>query len=381
MAASRARERLILSGTFDPEKDVVASERPQRQLSAIACLLPNLGVTGENGQVVTVPPPSALEGVDDSGFTATRIRVAVTGPGREQVAMLSADERERRIDAGADGGTPPMLALAERGTAAARSLSYAALADYDRCGYRFLAERILQLGPNGEATVTGPDGPSPAKAGGMGFGRAVHELLEWTARNGWSAPPEPLVETTMRREGFGSEAAERASGMVEGWLRSELAAELRADGAAFRPEVPFRIRIGEGTVIRGTVDLLVTRPDGPPMFVDYKTDALRGGGAPALPTAYEMQRILYASAVAAATGASEVESAYFYLQAPDAPVLRTLDAAEIERGMERVGALVDRIRGGDFEPTPEPGPSLCHDCPARQRLCPYPREVTLGKAA
>ena len=41
-----------------------------------------------------------------------------------------------------------------------------------------LAERVLQIGREGEATVASPEGPSPPRPGGMGFGRAVHELLE-----------------------------------------------------------------------------------------------------------------------------------------------------------------------------------------------------------
>ncbi len=390
VAASRARERLILSGTFDPEKDIVASEAPQRRLSAIACLLPALGVSGEDGQIVTAPAPDALgRSAESSPFRPARIRVGVTRPGPEEVALLSADDRGRRVEAPAGGGTPPMLALAERGTAAARSLSYAALADYRRCGYRFLAERVLQLGRDGEATVAGPEGPgreltggsgrSARSGGGMGFGRAVHELLEWSARNGWGAPPPSLIEATMRREGFGSEAAGRAGGLIDGWLRSGLASELEGDGAILRPEVPFRVQIDEGTVIRGTIDLLVTGAGRVPMFVDYKTDSVPDDGIPVLPAAYEMQRVLYASAISTATGSPEVVSAYCFLQAPDAPIVRTLERGEIESGMAGVGELVGRIREGDFEPTAEPGPSLCHDCPARARLCPYPPEVTLGK--
>ena len=182
----------------------------------------------------------------------------------------------------------------------------------------------------------------------------------------------------MRRQGFGSEAAGRAAGLVDGWLGSPLATELRAGAVTLRPEVPFRIQIDEDTVIRGTIDLLVTRAGRIPMFVDYKTDAIPDDGTPSLPAAYEMQRVLYASAIAAATGSSEVVGAYCFLQAPTEPIVQTLDREEIDRGMTGVIDLVGRIREGDFEPTPDPGHSLCHDCPARARLCPYPREVTLG---
>jgi ATP-dependent exoDNAse (exonuclease V) beta subunit len=376
VAASRARSRLLLSGLFDPDKDIVRSDKPRRRLSALGCLLPALGVDGEDGQIITTAAPDALAGIDASSFGPARIRVQVTGPGREQAARLAADDRMQHPSGEGGGGTPPMLVLAERGTAAARTLSYAALADYRRCGYRFLAERVLQIGREGEATVASPEEPAPRRPGGIGFGRAIHELLEWSARGSWRSPSEALVAATLRREGFEPGTEANATELVDGWLRSKLLAGLRDAGATFRPEVPFRIRLGTGTVIRGTIDLLVTRPGEPPMFVDYKTDSI--SEAPALPPVYELQRFLYAAAIAESTGSDRVATAYCFLQAPDDPVVETLGPEAIASGRAAVEELVARIRAGDFSPTPEPGPSLCHDCPARARLCPYPPELTLG---
>jgi ATP-dependent exoDNAse (exonuclease V) beta subunit len=376
VAASRARSRLLLSGLFDPDKDLAAAEKPRRQLSALACLLPALGVDGNDGQIVTAPAPEALPGVAESAFAAAPIQVHVTGAGREQATRLAADDRSPRRPEGARGGTPPMLALAERGTAAARTLSYAALADYQRCGYRFLAERILRLGEGGGGASNGA--AAPGRAGGLGFGRAVHTLLEWSARSAWRPPPDELVAATLRREGLDGDATATASDLVAGWLGSELLAELRAAGATFRPEVRFRIGLGEGTVIRGTIDLLASRPGEPPMFVDYKTDSVADD--PALSPAYELQRLLYAAAIAEATGGTEVTSAYSFLQAPRQPVVTTLGAEEIAAGRLRIEELIAPIRAGEFAPTDDPGPALCHDCPARARLCPYPPQRTLGTA-
>jgi len=381
VAASRARRRLILSGTFNPDKDLEPSEEPLRKRSAIGWLLPALGVAGEDGQVVRVDAPGALEGIDAAGFGPARIRISVATAGAEQARRLSADRRAARAAADPAPGTPPMLALAERGTAAARTLSYAALAAYKRCGYRFLAERALQLGRESEATVSGPDGPLPPRpagtGGSLGFGRAVHELLEWSARNGWPEPPGALVSATTRREGLDAAASEHAAAMVEAWLGSELLGELRAKGARFRPEVPFRIALAGGTVIRGTIDLLVERDGREPMFVDYKTDRVEAG-PPVLRPDYELQRHLYAAAVAAATGSASTTAVYCYLQAPGDPIVATLDRAAIDAGLGAVERVVGSIRAGDFAPTADPGPALCHDCPARERLCPYPREITLG---
>jgi hypothetical protein len=94
-----------------------------------------------------------------------------------------------------------------------------------------------------------------------------------------------------------------------------------------------------------------------------------------------MQRLLYAGAIAEATGAAEVESAYCFLQAADRPILAAHDESEIASGRAGIEERVASIRSGDFAPTPSPGPALCRDCPARARLCPYPPERTIGAAA
>jgi hypothetical protein len=269
-----------------------------------------------------------------------------------------------------------MLALAERGTAAARNLSYAALADYGRCGYRFLAERVLGLGA--DAAIADRGGASGGGPSGMGFGRAVHELLDASARAAWRPPSPAEVAAAMGVEGFGEAETERAAALVTAWIDSSLLAGLRDDGARFRSEVPFRIGLGPETVVRGTIDLLVTRPGRPPLFVDYKTDRVEPDADPALPEAYEMQRLLYAVAIAEATGAGLVDSAYVFLRAPERAVLASHDGAAIAAGRARVEAEVAGIRLGDFSPSPDPGPGLCHDCPARARLCPHPPELTIG---
>jgi ATP-dependent exoDNAse (exonuclease V) beta subunit len=286
VAASRARTRLLLSGTFDPEKEIEPKELPLRRRSVLGVLIPELGVTGDDGQVVRAEAPSALPGVESGPFDPAPIAVRVVGAGAESAAKLAYDLRGRGAAPVAGGGRPPMLALAERGATAARSLSYAALADYERCGYRFLAERVLRLGAGADPLPGDPE--AAGRPSGMGFGRAAHELLEWSARNSWRQPEADRVAAAVGREGFGDREAARAGEMIAAWTGSELLAGLVADGAAFRPEVPFRIGLGEETVIRGTIDLLVERPGLPPLFVDYKTDRVEPGTEPELSGAYEI---------------------------------------------------------------------------------------------
>ena len=393
VAASRAERRLILSGVFK-EKDLEDSEKPRRQRTALSLLLPALGFADAGEDSLEVAAPAPRDGLDEA-FAPATIAVRVVGAGADSVARLSRDRRrEVRSETGVAGGRPPLIGLAEGGAAAARGLSYAALTDYGRCGYRFLVERVIGLGgdavaaiPESSAGSTDHDPIAPpaaarARRSRMGFGRAVHELLEWSARNGWRPPPGELVETSLAREGAGDAEADRAREAIDGWLTSPLLAELREEGASFRPEVPFRVELGAGTVLRGTIDLLATGARSAPempLVVDFKTDRLSAGSVGELDVAYALQRDLYAAAVADATGVSAVRSAYVFLERPEEPVLATLDATAIEAGRERIEAVAAGIRDGRFEATSRPHRRLCHDCPARDHLCPHGKELT-GRA-
>ncbi len=398
VATSRAERRLLLSGVYE-EKDLSDGERPRRSRTALGCILPSFGVSGDDGERLTLPAPSARAGLEHDGpFADVAIAVRAIGAGAEAAARLARDRRRPAPpEPVADPAAAPLIVAAEGGTAAARSLSYAALADYGRCGYRFLTERVIGLGAEaaapesdgGTGMATGGPGwdeaPAPSGDGSgtgstrqarMGFGRAVHALLEWSARNGWALPDERMRAAALVREGAEPDADARLLPMLAGWLDSPLLAELQAANGGFVPETGFRIALGTGTIVRGTIDLLWT-PDGADevTVIDYKTDRL-GGRAPALDDGYLIQRALYACATAAATGAETVRSAYVFLERPGEPVVAVLGRDEIAAGRDRVEAVIARIRDGDFAATPRPHRDLCHDCPARSRLCPHGREMT-----
>ena len=76
-----------------------------------------------------------------------------------------------------------------------------------------------------------------------------------------------------------------------------------------------------GTVLRGSIDLLVEADGAPPLIVDYKTDRLDGAEPAELAGRYEIQQAIYALAVAEARGAPEVEVAYVFLERPEEPVV------------------------------------------------------------
>jgi ATP-dependent exoDNAse (exonuclease V) beta subunit len=388
VAFTRAEERLLLSGLFS-EKHLERPEKHPHGASVIARLLPELGVSGEDGQVIATAAPEAREGLD-ADFEPAEILVRVSAPSPERAVELGL----RQATAGAGEELPPALTppLAElrepSGTLPLRPLSYSALSDYARCGYRFYVERVMGIRSldSGIAVGNGAAGGS-ARDHRLGFGNAVHRLLEWSARNRWAAPGRELCATAFADEGLAveDEDVERALAMLERWLGSELRGRLDRPLAGVHPEAAFLLDL-DGTVIRGQMDLLVDGPGEIPLVVDYKTDALRGGPAEERMPMYETQRDLYALAasegLARRTGGepSAVRTAYAFLDSDGPPLERTYDAAALAQTRTRLQSLVNGIRAGAFEVTAAPHRGLCLECPARERLCSWPSEATLAEA-
>jgi hypothetical protein len=157
-----------------------------------------------------------------------------------------------------------------------------------------------------------------------------------------------------------------------------LRGEIAAQATRVRAEVPLLLGIGD-TVLRGSIDQLVEREGAPPLVLDYKTDRL-GGAAPAERAArYEVQRSIYALAVAEALGADEVEVAYVFLERPDEPALTTFGAVEMATARQGLEEAIAQISRGEFPVAPPERRdwSLCSGCPALRGLCSGPESADL----
>jgi ATP-dependent exoDNAse (exonuclease V) beta subunit len=228
-----------------------------------------------------------------------------------------------------------------------RRLSYSALALYERCSYRYYAERV------GGLRERRPEG-----AGGVGLaateiGTAVHRLLE-----------TPSLDVAKAREWFPlttDEDIERIDALVSAYRESALAA--RAEGG--RAELGFAFE-QDGVLIHGFFDLY-RRDGGRALVVDYKTNVL-GERDPAevVENEYRLQRLVYALACFRA-GADEVEVAYSFLERSDAPVSTVFSRDDAPELGAELSAAIARIDAGEFVPTPSE--FACTDCPALDVVC------------
>jgi ATP-dependent helicase/nuclease subunit A len=391
VAATRAQDRLILSGVFRSSA-LEGTDELRAWDTALHLLLPALADRGWSGDdaEVELPRAPAIGGGATAG-PAPGLAIRVQRSSAERAARL-----RRRWPAPAPprdpSAEPPSPLLPEPVAAAASGhLSYSALADYAGCGYRFYVERVLGLAsPLDHETTTGGESHSAdadltadelispelgPRRRALAIGNSVHAILETIARRSWAAPAPTEILGILVREGIADdpEARDRVEALVAGWLGSGLRGELERSATRLRPEVPFVLGLGDA-VVRGKIDLLA-QGDGGTWVVDYKTDALDSADPQELAKRYETQRDLYALAVAGAqleTPAPVIRAAHCFLEAPDRAVVETYDEAALEAAQARLEGLIARIRDGDFTRTPEPYPSLCYGCPAAARLCGKP---------
>jgi ATP-dependent helicase/nuclease subunit A len=241
-----------------------------------------------------------------------------------------------------------------------RRLSYSALALFERCSYRYYAERVAGLREE-RGAVPGGTGLVATE-----IGDAVHRLLEAVDLRD---PRLPALEPVRAwYPAVTEEELEQIRGFVAAYCESELAQRV-ASLAGARPERPFAFE-HDDVLVHGRLDVL-HREGARALVVDYKTNTLAEGSPEEIvETDYRLQRLVYALACFRA-GADEVEVVYAFLERPEAVVTTTFDRAQIAELERELSAAIARIDAGEFFPTPDE--FTCSGCPALDLVCAGPR--------
>ena len=364
VAMTRAIDRLIVTGSID-------SERKADERTPIGWVLGRLDCADELAQAGETPLELEREGarvlvrVDRTpapaeGAAAEPTEAAVVDDATGQLALFAA---------GAEPKLPPLApalapiqALPEPPLHDVRRLSYSALALFERCSYRYYAERVAGMRPaRAHGTVAGQTGLVATE-----IGDAVHRLLELVDL---SAPEAPELEQVRGwYPAVTDEELARIGAFVDTYCGSELARRIAALPGA-RPERPFSFE-HDGVLLHGRLDVL--HVDGARALVlDYKTNSLAEGTPEEIVEAdYRLQRLVYALACFRA-GADEVEVVYHFLERPDAVVSTTFARAELGALEAELSEAISRIRAGEFVPTPSE--FNCAGCPALDVVCAGPR--------
>jgi len=384
VAATRAEERLILSGGVDTAK----WPAPRPGGPPIAWLAPALlgnpaAALGEEPGVVT----------HGGGAVAARLVTAASLPA-EAAAPVA-----RRRSAGpgtALPAEPKVIPAPGRPQPAQRRLSYSSLQDYARCGYRFYLSRVLGLPrvappdeiAQGHAAATAEGdvaAPGVAPLDGRIRGTLVHQLLE---RLDFARPAPPAADEVRALAAsheleLDPEHVEDIRAQVAAFARSPLCARL-AQAGGVRREAGFAFELspgGGGPLVSGFVDVLARERDGTTLIVDYKTDRL-GEEEPAalVERDYATQRMVYALAALHA-GAARVEVAYCLLERPAEPVAATYHEADAPALADALLRLASGVLAERWPVAERPHRELCGDCPGRAALCSWPEAMTLRPLA
>jgi hypothetical protein len=240
-----------------------------------------------------------------------------------------------------------------------KRLSYSALALFDRCSYRYYAERVAGLREE-RGTVPGATGLAATE-----LGDAVHRLLE---RVDLRRPRVPDLDVVSAWYPAATEdELDRMRAFVAAYCDSDLARRV-ADLDRARPERPFAFE-HDGVLLHGRLDVL-HRDGGRALVVDYKTNSLAEGTPEEIVEAdYRLQRLVYALACFRA-GDEEVEVVYAFLERPDAVVTTTFAQAQVAQLEGELSAAIERINAGEFVPTPDE--FTCSGCPALDVVCAGP---------
>ena len=356
VAMTRAIDRLIVSGAVDTDKDaetpigwVLRRVQPGDDLARAA----DAAVELERGEARLLLRVARFEPAEVAETPPAEV---ADGPAQLTLFETAPDE-----------GLPaaPVLPALEPIPAPplydVRSLSYSAISLFDRCSYRFFAERVAGMRER-RLDVPGGEGGMVATE----LGDAVHRLLEQVDL---AAPAVPEIEPVRSwYPAVTEEELERIRDLVAAYVGSALARRVATlPGAKAERSFTFE---HDGVLFHGFLDVLHL-DDGQALVVDYKTNVL-GDLTPEEVVAeeYRVQRLVYALACFRA-GASEVEVVYQFLAAPEDTVSARFERSDVAELEAELSAAIARIRSGVFEP--KPSETACSGCPALDVVCAGPR--------
>ena len=346
VAMTRAIDRLIVSGAIDPDRTADRS-------TPIGWVLERLDAYGT--VLDDDEAPSSLRATTPASCS----RSHATGPRTRSHRRTRSspwvktrpDELQLALFDELPAGRPRLgIELPELGAIPmppahdVRRLSYSALALYERCSYRFYAERVLGLPPRVRAAGESGGGGGLAATE---IGDAVHRLLELVPLDAPASPPRASLDETVRGwyPEITEDELERVAGLVDVYCASPLAARLASLRGA-RPERPFTFE-HDGVLIRGRLDVLWHEGERA-LIVDYKSNALEGRDPHDIVEAeYRLQRLVYAL-VCLRAGSSEVEISYQFLERPDTVVSATFARDDIPELEAELSGAIARIRTATF---------------------------------
>lgn len=360
VALTRARERLIVSGVPPAKFPNNKSGIPAPSRSMILRICETFDLDPED----TGSWPAGIG--EEPGETIAEVIVNRATPetANELAGKVAlADEELQHETAAPPLFRPPVEVFPNI------PLSFTALTEFTDCPARFYARRILGMGRRDKDNFVALEEDLERTSvlerdRATDFGVAVHEILENLGRSRWPRPQRDRIADALTRNGIDSAGdLDRTETMVAGFAESGLGRKLRDGNAAY--EVPLLLNV-EGITIRGFIDVLLEEEV--PTVIDYKTNRLDGRSPGEMMAGYEVQRDLYALALARARSIEAVSTTFVFLEKFDEPVVKVLSADDLATAEDRLRGHLKEIISGRYFGNGSALNNPCGECWACRRL-------------
>jgi ATP-dependent helicase/nuclease subunit A len=359
VAMTRAIDRLIVSGSIDPER----SGEDSTPIGWVLGRLEALELDGPAGTPVEIERDRARLVLRVDRFSPEAARGEAVADEESQLALFAVEDGQVAI---AEAPRLPELALVpEPPENRIRRLSYSALALFELCSYRFYAERIVGLRET-KPMLGDVDGQAGLAA--TEIGDAAHVILEGLELADPRPPAEMAAAVRALYATASDEEVARIGGLVDAYCKSEIARRLaNLSGATVERSFAFE---HDGVLLHGRLDVF-HEAEGKALVVDYKTNVLEDASPEeVVEREYRLQRLVYALACFRA-GADEVEVVYQFLERPNDLVTLCYKAEEVSVLEAQLSEAITAIQAGEFRPTPSE--YACSTCPALDLVCAGPR--------
>jgi ATP-dependent helicase/nuclease subunit A len=299
-------------GTLEPPSFVRSHETADRRERAERQRLAYVAMTRASEAMFLVgdkKPPRTGDGVRYWATDASAVRALAGSEEARCAALLELEEVPPRSApvAREDGAHEPPAPLTDPRLAppAWGSLAIAptSLQDFAHCPRRFQLAHVLGLPERAPAGVPvadprDDDGGGAPRLDARSEGTLAHKVLERLPRDLWGgAQVDAAISDLLEREGLAMDHPTHAAvaAKVARFAGGAYAARIARAGASVAREVPFVLRVsddrGHSLALRGSIDLLVTWPDGAVEVVDYK----RARGPSPEPYAFQLDVYLLAA--------------------------------------------------------------------------------------
>lgn len=363
VACTRARDHLILSGTYDPD----TRRRSWMRWLSEAIDLRRAMSGGGLEQTVQLQCASLEEGSFKRSSSAHTFLLSVTdfidAPRINPDGVRLEGDKNRLLNIRINPIEPRPKG---------EIFSATRIRTYKQCPARYYLQYVLGL-PDvlGKAKLYEDDTDErDGKYSAGEFGTLLHSMMEdmeniLREQDGIKTG----IHRLMRRQTFGEQddrsLPDKLHRTIEAILDSRCWKEIQK-GKESRTEFPVTVAFGSD-YLTGTIDRIYKDASGVWNILDYKTDHLRADELPLRAKEYEPQVDFYAFLVARLYDVSDVRSTLLFTEHIDAPITQSYGRADLAAIEKDLLTTLHRIHSADFTPSIVP----CTVCPFHPQGCTF----------